>query len=92
MKTTIEIPDELLIAAKKKAAEERTTLRQLFARGLRRELEGPALRRRTEKAGRIRWIVVDGGLPPGSDPSDREAMHDWLALLGHVDPALHLDL
>ena len=78
MKTTIEIPDELLIAAKKKAAEERTTLRKLFARGLRRELEGPTARGRTEKAGRIRWVVVDGGLPPGADLSDREAMHGWL--------------
>ena len=46
MKTTIEIPDDLLIEAKKRAAEERTTLRRLFARGLRRELDaaGPGHR------------------------------------------------
>ena len=77
MKTTIELPDELLIEAKKRAAEQRTTLRRLFARGLRRELDasGPG-RLATER--KIRWVVVDGGLPPGLDLADRERMHDWL--------------
>ena len=77
MKTTIELPDELLIEAKKRAAERRTTLRRLFARGLRRELDmgGPGRRPETRK---IRWVVVDGGLPPGLDLADRERMHDWL--------------
>ena len=36
MKTTIDLPDELLIRAKKHAAEARTTLREIFERGLRR--------------------------------------------------------
>ncbi len=77
MKTTIEIPDDLLIEAKKRAAEERTTLRRLFARGLRRELDaaGPGHR---PKERTIHWVVVDGGLPPGLDLADRERMHDWL--------------
>ena len=77
MKTTIELPDELLIEAKKRAAEERTTLRRLFARGLRRELDatGPAPRPEERT---IHWVVVDGGLPPGLDLADRERMHDWL--------------
>ncbi len=77
MKTTIELPDELLIEAKKRAAEQRTTLRRLFARGLRRELDasGPGLRPEERE---IRWVVVDGGLPPGLDLADRERMHDWL--------------
>jgi len=76
VKTTIDLPDELLIAAKKKAAEERTSLRKLFARGLRRELAGDASApRRTRQ---IRFVTVDGGLPPGLDPSDRSAMHEWL--------------
>jgi predicted transcriptional regulator len=38
MKTTVDLPDDLLIAAKKLAAERRTTLRSLIERGLRREL------------------------------------------------------
>ena len=33
MKTTLELPDDLFIAAKKKAAESRTTLRSLVERG-----------------------------------------------------------
>ncbi len=77
MKTTIELPDELLIEAKKRAAEQRTTLRRLFARGLRRELDAAGPAHRPEER-RIRWVVVDGGLPPGLDLADRESMHDWL--------------
>jgi len=38
MKTTIELPDELFIAAKKRAAELREPLRALVERGLRAEL------------------------------------------------------
>jgi len=48
MKTTVDLPDDLLIAAKKLAAERRTTLRSLIERGLRRELvarESRAVRR-----------------------------------------------
>ncbi len=76
MKTTVELPDELLIAAKKRAAETRTSLKEILSRGLRRELERPAplpSRRR-----RVRWVTVAGGLPPGLDMSDREAMHRFI--------------
>ena len=76
MKTTIDLPDELLVAAKKRAAESRTTLREIFERGLRRELSAT---RRPGKAPRIRWVTAPGGLPPGLDVSDRAAMHAWLA-------------
>ena len=41
MKTTVELSDELLMAAKKAAIERRTTLRALVESGLRRELAGP---------------------------------------------------
>ena len=34
MKTTIDLPDDLLVAAKKMAAENRLTLREIFERGL----------------------------------------------------------
>jgi len=77
MKTTIELPDELLIEAKKRAAEQRTTLRRLFARGLRRELDASGPGRRPEER-KIRWVVVEGGLPPELGLADRERMHDWL--------------
>jgi hypothetical protein len=77
MKTTIELPDELLIAAKKRAAELRRPLRQLVEDGLRQQLADP---RRGERSNRkkIRWVTSKGGLPPGLDVSDRSGMHDWL--------------
>ena len=77
MKTTIDLPDDLLIAAKKRAAETRTTLRAIFERGLRRELQHS----RGARPGRrrpIRWVTAKGGLPPGLDVADREKMHEWL--------------
>ena len=77
MKTTIELPDELSIAAKKRAAELRCSLRALVERGLRHELSAtrgglPAQKRR------LRWVTVRGGLPPGLEVQNRAAMHDWL--------------
>ena len=78
MKTTIELPDELLIEAKKRAAELRCSLRTLVERGLRHELAAGRTGRARRKRG-IRWVTVRGGLPPGLDLSDRAAMHDWLA-------------
>ena len=42
MKTTVDIDDDLLKAAKKRAIDEGTTLRALLERGLRRELTGSA--------------------------------------------------
>ena len=77
MKTTIELPDDLLVAAKKQAAEARSTLSGLGERGLRRELQGA--RRATPRSRlAIRWVTVDGGLPRGVDLADRSAMSEWL--------------
>ena len=72
MKTTVELPDDLVIEVKKAAAERRTTIRDLVERGLRRELASDAPQAAVNR--RIRWITVDGGLPPGLDVGDREAM------------------
>ena len=77
MKTTVDLPDDLFIAAKKRAAELRQPLRALIERGLRAEL-GRAAGRRQAKPRTIRWVTVAGGLPPGVDVADRAAMHDWL--------------
>ena len=78
MKTTVELPDELLVAAKKRAAELRCTLCTLIERGLRQELSR-AKATRAPRRRRIRWVVVPGGSPPGLDVGDRTAMHEWLA-------------
>lgn len=77
MKTTVELPDDLAIEVKKAAAERRTTIRDLVERALRRELAATV----AEPGARapIRWVTVDGGLPPGVDLRDRESMHRWIA-------------
>ena len=77
MKTTVDLPDDLFIAAKKRAAELRQPLRALIERGLRAELGRGTTRRKAERR-TIRWVTVAGGLPPGVDVADRAAMHDWL--------------
>jgi hypothetical protein len=74
MKTTVDLPDDLLIEAKKRAAEERRSLRSLLAQGLRMVLERG--RRSPRRAG-LRWVTSAGGLPP-VDVSSREQMHEWL--------------
>jgi hypothetical protein len=81
MKTTIELPDDLLIAAKKRAAELRRPLRRLVEEGLRARLARPE-KTRTAKPRKIRWVLVKGGLPPDLDLTDRVKMHDWLRSRG----------
>jgi len=76
MKTTIDIPDDLLLAAKREALESGRTLRELVSRGLRQELAAPARPRRKRRA--FRLVTVRGDLAPGLDLSSREAMHDFL--------------
>jgi hypothetical protein len=76
MKTTLELPDELFVAAKKRAAEERRSLRDLVTTGLRQQLQKPARRRRSAHA--ITWVTVKGGLPEHVDVADRDRMHDAL--------------
>lgn len=75
MKTTVELPDELLVAAKKRAAEDRTTLRALIVRGLRNVLEEQP----EPESPRIEWVIAEGGLPPGLDLSSRESLYEWLS-------------
>ena len=77
MKTTVELPDDLLVAAKKHAVESRSTLRALIERGLRRELRGVPSTRASRHSG-IRWVTVDGGLPAGVDLDDRASLGDWI--------------
>ena len=76
MKTTIELPEDLLIAAKRKAVETRTTLRDIIQRALRQELRQSGSRRK--RRSRIRWVTLPGGLPPGLDLSDRSKMWNWM--------------
>ena len=74
MKTTLELPDELLIEAKKLAAEQRRPLRALVEEGLRLVLRKPEARARRKQ---VHLITVKGALPPDLDLSSREAMYEW---------------
>jgi hypothetical protein len=76
MKTTVELPDQLLIEVKKHAAEHRTTIRALIERGLRHELGQKAPARKPKPA--IKWVTVPGGPPKGLDVSDRKKTMEWL--------------
>ena len=76
MKTTLDLPDELFVAAKKRAADERRPLRDLVAAGLRAQLQSPARSGRKSRSKAIEWVTVKGGLPAGVDVADRDAMHD----------------
>ena len=74
MKTTLELPDELLIEAKKKAAEQRRPLRALIEEGLRMVLQKSDRRPRKKL---VHLVTVKGGLAPDLDLSNREAMYEW---------------
>jgi len=78
MKTTIDLPDELFIAVKRRAAEDRSTVRAIVERGLRHQLRAPKGGGQPGRRAAIKWVTVDGGLPAGFDLTDRAAMHDRL--------------
>lgn len=75
MKTTVEIPDALLRAARKVAAEEDTTVRALIEEGLRRALEqrqaGSRFRLRDASFG-------EGGLHPDIREGSWERIRDLI--------------
>ncbi len=77
MKTTIDIPDDLFVAAKRRAAELRQPLKALVEESLRARLREEKVPRK-RKHRRIRFITVAAGLPKGLDVGSREAMHEWL--------------
>ncbi|MFO1031293.1 MAG: DUF2191 domain-containing protein [Planctomycetota bacterium] len=75
MKTTVEIAEDLLRAAKSVATKERTTLRALLEEGLRWALE----KRKRRHAFRLRDASVRGkGVQPGVVEGD------WAALRGSI--------
>ena len=82
MKTTFDIPEDLLVEAKKLAAELRSPLRELVTDGLRAQLASGGGRRppaaKPQPRPRIGWVTVKGALAPGLDVEDRERMHEWL--------------
>lgn len=61
MRTTVEMPSELMQAAKVRAAERGETLKDLVTRAVARELRVPERRRRS---GRVRLPLLGRGAEP----------------------------
>ena len=85
LKLNIELPEGLFIAAKKRAADLRRPLRELVEAGLRAQLASVP---RYAGCGKkpIRWVTVDGGLPPGMDVANRPSMYKKFK---KANPSLH---
>lgn len=74
MRTTIDLNDELLRHAKRRAAQEGQTLRELVEAALRRHL-GRGGRR---EAYRLDWRTERGRVQPGVTLDDRDALFDLM--------------
>jgi hypothetical protein len=76
MRTTLDLPDDLFMAVKKRAVELHQPLRALIELALRKEL-GEGLFKFQEPTKQIRWVTVAGDLPD-VDFSSRKAMMEWV--------------
>jgi hypothetical protein len=74
MRTTVDLPDELLRQARRQAAEEGTTLTALLADGLRLRLGGAPRSARRRRP--LPVSNVGGGLQPWIDPSSNASLLD----------------
>ena len=74
MRTTIDITDELLLQARKRAADQRMPLRKIMEAALRAYLSS---RPRKENY-RLQWRTERGRLRPGVDLDDRNALFDLM--------------
>lgn len=72
MRTTMDLPDELLRRAKKRAADERIPLRDVVEAALREYLSG-----KPKSTGyKFKWTPDKGELLPGVDLDDRDSLFD----------------
>jgi Arc/MetJ family transcription regulator len=74
MRTTVDINDELLRAAKLRAAQQKTSLKAVIEHALRRHLG----HRDHSEEYRLSWAVEDGEMAPGVDLTDRDALFDLM--------------
>ena len=81
MRTTINLPDDLILQAKRAALEADTTLTEIIANALRE-----ALVRRKQKAPKKKFKIITsgkGGTYPGVDISDTSALLDITQIWQH---------
>ena len=74
MRTTIDINDVLFRAAKRKAAERGTSLREVVEAALRQHLG----RTKPSAGYALRWQPESGRLQPGVDLANRDALFDLM--------------
>lgn len=74
MRTTVNLPDELLRQARRRAADEGTTLTALLADGLRLRLNAVATGDRRRR--KLPVSKVRGGLQPWVDPASNASLFD----------------
>ena len=73
MRTTLNIDDELMRAAKRLASEEGVTMTRLIEDALRARLAPSG---KTAKPYRLRLVTMKGRLLPGVDLADRDSLYD----------------
>jgi hypothetical protein len=74
MRTTMDLSDELLRKAKRRAADEGIPLREVVEAALRRYL----LTRRERGTYKLSWRTEKGRLQPGVNLDDRDALFDLM--------------
>ncbi len=82
MKTTLNLDDQLLERAKRRAAERGTTLTAVVEDALRVALDEMA----PEPGYRLDLPVVRGVRPPAVDPADRSALYDLMEERATTEP------
>ena len=75
MRTTLDLEDQLLRLARRKAAEEGRTLTAVIEEALRVLLHRPP---RSGRPFRLRWVTRRGTRPPAVDVADRDALYERL--------------
>ncbi len=79
MRTTLDIPDEVLANAKRKAIEDKTTLTEVVERALRVYVSPGRARKRSVMKN---WVVVKGRRLPHVDISDRDRLFEAMERAG----------
>ena len=72
MRTTLDLDGRLIVAAKKRAAEAKTSLTRVIEDALRTYLSPPRRRR----AFKLAPVIKQGTPRPGLDVADRDALYD----------------
>jgi len=77
MRTTLDLPDNLLKQAKIKAAEEGISLKELFTRSLMKELSEHSSKPSTRPWESLRGKGSASGLSPNTSPFEDYSGPDW---------------